>query len=158
MTIEVTNRITTAADGIIVEPHYVQSQFLPLHWVPVITTGPQRHGVFKAVTSTTQTTTEITAPDKQGAIIVTDLLITTNKAANGILTIRFSDGVQDINISVFPVDIAVNQSISFVGLIRSWEDAALQMVTSGANFDATVTAGYMKVPDGLSFSEWDALR
>ncbi|KKL14079.1 hypothetical protein LCGC14_2519320, partial [marine sediment metagenome] len=122
------------------EPHYVPSQFHPHEIVAVQTSGPQRHGVFKAVTSTTQTTTIITAPAKLGAIVVTDLLITTNKAANGIITIRFSDSSTDINIGVFPVDLAVNQSIAFVGLFRGWQDAQLEMVTSGANFDATVTA------------------
>ena len=140
------------------EPFHVNSQFLPARAVPVTTTDPQRHGVFRAVTSTTQTTTEIAAPLAGGAIVVTDLLITTNKAANGILTLRFSDGATNINLAVFPVDLAVNQQLALVGLFRGWVDAGLEMVTSGANFDATVTAGYMKVPDGLPFTEWDALR
>ena len=139
--------------------HHVPSQFLPEHRVRVTTTGPQRHGVFKSVTATTQTTTEITLPAAGGAIVITDLLITTNKQAGGIATLRFSDSVPNtVNIAVFPVDLAVNQSIAFVGLFRGWRDAKLELVTSGATFDATVTAGYMKVPDGLEFAEWDALR
>ena len=140
------------------EPHYATSQFLPDQIVQVTTSGPQRHGVFKAVTSTTQTTTIITAPDDLGSIVLTDLLITTNRAANGILTIHFTDDVQTIDIAIFPVDLAVNQSIAFVGLFRGWADARLEMVTTVANFDATVTAGYMKTPAGLGFAEWDALR
>ena len=140
------------------QPHFVSSQFHLHEIVPVFTTGPQRHGVFKAVTATTQTTTEIAAPLAGGAIIVTDLIITTNKQAGGILTLRFSDGSNNINLGVFPVDIAVNQSLALVGLFRGWVDADLQMVTSGATFDATVTAGYMKAPNGLPFDEWDALR
>ncbi len=151
------NIVVTDVD-VLKEAYHVPSQFLPQHIVPVITTGPQRHGVFKAVTATTQTTTEITAPLARGAIVVTDLLVTTNKQAGGILTVRFSDGSTDINMAVFPVDLAVNQSIAFVGLFRGWRDAALQMVTSGATFDATVTVGYMKVPGGLEFAVWDALR
>ncbi len=138
--------------------HNVSSQFRPEERVQVITTGPQRHGVFRSVTATTQTTTEIAAPVAKGAIVVTDLLITTNKQAGGILTLRFSDGTNTINLAVFPVDLAVNQSLALVGLFRGWRDADLQMVTSGATFDATVTAGYMKVPDGLEFAEWDTLR
>jgi len=146
-------------DGeVLKEAHHVASQFLPQHIVPVITTGPQRHGVFKSITSTTQTTTTVAIPKKKGAIVVTDLIITTNKAANGVLTLRFSDGVQVVNLAVFPVDIAVNLSISFVGLFRGWVDAALEMVTTVSNFDATVTVGYMQVPIGLEFSEWDGLR
>jgi hypothetical protein len=151
------NIVVTDGD-VLKEAHHVPSQFLPQHTVPVVTTGPQRHGVFRAVTSTTQTTTEIAAPLARGAIVVTDLLVTTNKKTAGVLTIRFSDGSNIINIGVFPVDLAVNQSIAFVGLFRGWRDAALQMVTTGATFDATVTAGYMKVPGGLEFAVWDALR
>lgn len=150
--------IVVTDGSILKEAHHVPSQFLPQHIVPVTTTGPQRHGVFRSVTSTTQTTTVIATPKKKGAIVVTDLIITSNKAANGILTLRFSDGVQDINLAVFPVDIAVNQQLALVGQFRGWVDAKLEMVTSGANFDATVTAGYMQVPTGLEFTEWDILR
>ena len=145
-------------NGVHKEPYYVPSQFLPNRIVSVTTTEPKQHGVFRSVTSTTQTTTEIAAPLAGGSIVVTDLLITTNKAANGILTLRFSDGSNTINLAAFPVDLAVNQQLALVGLFRGWVDADLQMVTSGANFDATVTAGYMKAPDGLPFNEWDALR
>ncbi len=140
------------------EPHHVASQFHPEEVVPVTTSGPQRHGVFKSVTSTAQTTTIIATPDAKGAIVITDLLITTNKQANGILILHFTDDTNTINIAVFPVDLAVNVPISFVGLFRGWRDARLEMVTSVATFDATVTAGYMKVPEGLAFGEWDALR
>ena len=151
-------KLVVVGNGTHKEPYYVPSQFLPNRIVPVTTTGPKQHGVFRAVTSTTQTTTEIAAPLAGGSIVVTDLLITTNKAANGILTLRFSDGSNTINLAVFPVDIAVNQNLALVGLFRGWVDADLQMVTSGANFDATITAGYMKAPDGLPFDEWDARR
>ena len=140
------------------EPHFVSSQFHPNEIVQVFTSGPQRHGVFKAATSTTQGTTSIVNPDKLGSIIVTDLLVTTNKAANGILKLLFGDGVVAVNIAIFPVDLAVNQNIAFVGLFRGWQDASLKMNTSGATFDATVTVGYMKAPNGLPFDEWDALR
>ena len=150
--------IVVVENGIHKEPHYVSSQFRPQHVVPVFTTGPQRHGVFKAVTSTTQTTTEIVAPLAGGSIVLTDLIISSNKAANGILTLRFTDGSNTINIAVFPVDIAIVMPIALVGLFRGWEDARLEMVTTVATFDATVTAGYMKAPDGLPFAEWDALR
>ena len=150
--------IVVTAGGTHKEPHHVPSQFLPNHIVPVTTTGPQRHGVFKSVTSTTQTTTVIATPDNLGAIVVTDLIITSNKAANGIMTLRFSDGSQNINLAVFPVDIAINQQLALVGLFRGWQDAQLELVTSVATFDATVTAGYMKVPSALPFAEWDGLR
>lgn len=150
--------IVVVDNGVHREPHYVPSQFLPQHLVPVFTAEPQRHGVFKAVTSTAQTTTPIVTPADQGAIVITDLLITTNKKTAGVLTLRFTDDSNTINIAVFPVDLAVNQPMSFLGLVRGWQDARLEMVTTGATFDATVTAVYMKVPAGLPFAEWDALR
>ena len=150
--------IIVVDNGIHAEPFHVRSQFFPARVVPVTTTDPQQHGVFKAVTSTTQTTTEIVAPLVGGSIVLTDLIISSNKAANGILTLRFTDGPNTINIAVFPVDIAIVMPIALVGLFRGWEDARLEMVTTVATFDATVTAGYMKVTTSLPFAAWDALR
>ena len=151
-------RLVASHGGPLKYPHHEEALTEPNELIPIIASEPARHGVFKSVTATTQTTTPITAPLAGGAIVVTDLLITTNKQAGGIVTLRFTDGAQTVNLAVFPVDLAVNQSIAFVGLFRGWADAALEMVTSGATFDATVTAGYMKTPAGLEFSVWDALR
>ena len=141
------------------EPHYVASQFHPHEIVQVNTSGPQRHGVFKAVNRTSAGTTTITSPDGLGAIVVTDLLISAKKAANSDVSVQFSDAGAN-TVIIFLADSInsdFNLAIPFVGLFRGWQDADLELVTTG-NVVATVTAGYMKVPDGLPFTEWDALR
>ena len=151
-------QLVVADHGSIKEAHYVRSQFLPDQLVPVTTTGPQRHGVFKAVNRTSAGTTTITSPDEQGSIIVTDLILSVKKAATSDVTIQFDDGVNTIIIFLADsITSDFNIAIPFVGLFRGWQDADLELVTTG-NVVATATCGYMKVPDGLPFAEWDALR
>ena len=140
------------------EAHYVASQFHPHEIVQVNTSGPQRHGVFKAVNRTSAGTTIITSPDGLGAIVVTDLLISAKKAATSDVAVQFNGGGNTVIIFLADsINSDFNLAIPFVGLFRGWQDADLELVTTG-NVVATVTAGYMKVPDGLPFSEWDALR
>ncbi len=140
------------------EPHFVASQFHPNEIVLVVTSGPQRHGVFKAVNRTSAGTTVITTPDDQGAIVVTDLLISAKKAATSDITVQFNGGGNTVIIFLADsINSDFNIAIPFVGLFRGWADAALELVTTG-NVVATATAGYMKVPKGLLFAEWDALR
>ena len=151
-------RAKLLASGSNKELHSVPSQFLPAERVLVTTTGPQRHGVFKAVNRTSAGTTTITSPDSSGAIILTDLIISAKKAANSDVLIQFDDGSN--NVIIFLADSInsdFNIAIPFVGLFRGWQDADLELVTTG-NVVVTVTAGYMKVPEGLAFAEWDALR
>ncbi len=140
------------------EPHFVASQFHPEEIVPVFTSGPQRHGVFKAVNRTSAGTTTITTPDDQGAIVVTDIIISAKKAATSDVKIQFDDGSNTVIIFLADsINSDFNLTIPLVGLFRGWQDADLELVTTG-NVVATVTCGYMKVPDGLLFAEWDALR
>lgn len=153
-----TIRAKLLASGTNKELHSVPSQFLPDERVLVTTTGPQHHGVFRAATRTTAGTTPIVTPDALGAIVLTDLIVSTDKQAGSTLTLHFTDGVQTIDIAIFPVDAVVNLALGIVGLFRGWRDARFEMVTAGTNFDATVSVGYMKVPDGLAFASWDALR
>ena len=140
------------------EPHFVSSQFHRNEIVPVFTTGPQRHGVFKAVNRTSAGTTIITTPNDKGAIVVTDIIISAKKAATSDVLIEFDDGVDTVILFLADsINSDFNIAIPFVGLFRGWQNADLKLVTTG-NVVATVTAGYMKVPDGLPFAEWDALR
>ena len=151
-------RVRLLAPGNEKELHTEPSQFLPEEEILITTAEPQHHGVFKAATSATPETIILAEPNALGAVILTDLIVTTAKKAAGVVTLHFTDDTQTIDLAVFPVDIAVNIAIGFVGLFRGWRDARFEMVTSGATFDATVTVGYMKVPEGLTFAEWDALR
>ena len=127
---------------------------------PVTTDIPFAFGTFKSANITTGTTTEITAPDTGGSIIITDIVIAADKVNNTTLVIQFSDGT-DTALIIGPdtVNEAVNFSWSPKGRIQGWKDARIDVITGGAGTPAvTVTVGYIKVPVGISFAEWDALR
>ncbi len=114
--------------------------------------------MFKAVNRTSAGTTIIATPNDKGAIVVTDIIISAKKAATSDVLIEFDDGVDTVILFLADsINSDFNIAIPFVGLFRGWQNADLKLVTTG-NVVATVTAGYMKVPDGLPFAEWDALR
>jgi hypothetical protein len=116
------------------------------------------HGVFKAATRTDAGTTILTTPILNQSIILTDMIISGEKQAGSVVTVRFTDGTNTVNIFVASqVDAPPQIAIPFAGRWQGWRNARLEMVTSGAG-DATVAVGYMNVPEGLTFEEWDALR
>lgn len=125
----------------------------------IVASPLQAHGIFKAVVLTGAATTPIAMPLPGGSIIITDLIISAKKVASTTLTIRFSDGS---NTEIILDPDTINQSTNFAwspnGRIQGWEDAALEVVTTGANTDATVTAGYMKLEKSITYLEWDAFR
>lgn len=140
------------------EAHHVSSQFLPDQLVPVFSSEPEAYGAFKAVNRTAGGTTTITSPDDLGAIVVTDIIISAKKSANSDVTVQFNDGVNTIILFLADsINSDFNIAIPLKGLFRGWQDADLELVTTNLVV-ATVTAGYMKVPNGLPFAEWDALR
>lgn len=116
------------------------------------------HGVFKAATRTTAGTTIIAEPKPNGTLLVTDLIMTTDKTANSDVTLRFTDGTNTINIIVADsANATVNLAIALNGRFLGWKDARIEMVTV-QSVTATVTLGYVKIPIGLEFTEWDGLR
>lgn len=119
----------------------------------------QAHGVFRTSDITTQATTVVVTPDVDGSVIVTDMVIGAKKVTNSTLDIQFSDGVDTVQI--FSPDTnsqPANLAWSFGGRVQGWRDARVEVVTAGANPDASVMVGYVKIPNGLLFAEWDALR
>ena len=126
--------------------------------VPVFTTLAQQFGVFKNVSRSGAGTTEITTPDANGAIVLTDLIITASKTVTSDVTIHFDDGTnQEVIALSDSIGGVVNLAIGFTGLWQGWRDADLDLVTTG-NVVVNVTVGYYKIPNGLEFAEWDALR
>lgn len=125
----------------------------------LVTVGfPGIHGVFKSVTRDEAGTTTITGPILGQSILLTDLLISGEKQAGSTVEVRFTDGTNTVTIfSASQVDAPPNFAHSFVGRIQGWADARLDMITSGAG-DATVMVGYVKIPSGIPFSEWDSFR
>jgi hypothetical protein len=126
----------------------------------LITTTPLfAHGVFNAVVLDGAATTTVAVCPSGGSLLITDLVISAKKVANTTLTVRFNDGANtEIIIAPDTIEQSTNFSWSPAGRIHGWRDADLQVVTTGDNTDATVTAGYIKFPTGLVFTEWDNVR
>jgi hypothetical protein len=113
---------------------------------------------FKSEYRTSAGTTEIAAPKTDGAIMLTDLIITTDRVASSRLRVFFDDGTRTITITdCVPIDAPVNLAIGFRGSWTGWKNAALKMQTWAA-LKANVAVGYIKIPGGLEYEEWDALR
>ena len=115
-------------------------------------------GTFKAATRTTAGTTQITVPDPGGSIIVTWIAISGEKQPGSSVEVRFTDGVDTVTIMLISqVDAPPNLAIPFPSRVQGWKNARIDMITSGTG-DATVSIGYIKIPSGIPFPEWDALR
>jgi len=113
---------------------------------------------FKSTTRVGAGTSTITSPTPDGAILLTDLIISTDRVANSQLTVFFDDGTRTISIfDGYAADAPINLAIGFHGAWTGWKDAALKMTTVLA-IKATVAVGYIKIPKGLEYPEWDALR
>ena len=115
-------------------------------------------GTFKAATRTTLGTTTIATPDPGGSIVVTWIAVSGEKQAGSTVEVQFTDGSDTVTLMLMSqVDAPPNLAISFPSRVQGWQDAQIDMITSGAG-DATVSIGYFKVPVGIPFAEWDGLR
>jgi len=116
------------------------------------------HGLFKAVSGTTAATTTVTLPDIGGRIALLSLMLSAEKKNTGSIEIRFTDDTETI--TVFKA-ILTDAPIAFGGAIgtvwRGWRNARLEVITV-QDFIYTVTAGYVKERDGLTYTDWDSLR
>ena len=124
----------------------------------VVTNEALIHGSFKSVSRTTAGTTIIAEPDVGGSIILTDIIVSTDKTAGSSVTIRFTDGTNTIVVMKGDsVNAPFSIAIPLAGKWQGWKDARLEVVTV-STVDATVAAGYYKVASGLAFETWDAMR
>jgi len=125
----------------------------------LITENPfHAHGTFKATTRSTAGTETVVTPPDDGALVLTDLVISANKKNGGVITILFTDDVETITIfEGYVTDAPINITLPFVGRWQGWRDARIDL-TVAADTEVTVAVGYMKTSVGLPFAEWDALR
>lgn len=131
----------------------------PFGVIKVVESVFRLHGVFKSATRTTAGTTIIVAPDTGGSIVLTDLIISTDKTNGTTTTIQFTDGSQTITLfSGDSTNNSINLAISFGGRWEGWMDSRLELVTAGGNVTATASVGYFKLSEGKQFSVWDKLR
>jgi hypothetical protein len=125
---------------------------------PVIMTGAQAHGTFTSGSRSSGGTTVLVSPKADGSLILTDLVLGTDKVNGATVTIQVTDGSQtEIVFATNVTDAPANLAIGFAGRWQGWKDARVELVTTGT-VDATVSLGYIKVPGGLPYQEWDSLR
>ena len=113
---------------------------------------------FKTTTRTTAGTTEIVAPTKDGSIVLTDMIISTDRVASSELLLFFGDDTRQITIyDGYANDAPINLAVGLHGAWTGWKDASLKMTTV-TTIKATVAVGYIKIHTGLEYREWNALR
>ena len=117
-------------------------------------------GVFKAKTLTAAGTVIVSEPDSGGCIVLTDIILTSDKTQSSVVTVQFTDGTETIPIVEADItDAPINIATSFAGYWRGWKDARLELViTGGLNPTATLAAGYFKLKTSLQYSDWDSYR
>jgi len=113
---------------------------------------------WKTINMVTAATEILVTPPVEGSVAITDILMSSDKTNATSVAIRFTDGTNVENIfkgdsTNAPIQIAH----SFTGLLFGWKDARIDIETVGA-VDATITVAYVRIPDGLEFADWDALR
>ena len=113
---------------------------------------------FQSVSRTSAGTTAIATPAGAGSIAVVDIMVSATKVQSATVSLVFDD---DTNSETLFKITTTNQPVTFAwgvkGRLQGWRDARLDLVTVNA-VNAFVTVVYMQLPDGLIFSEWDALR
>lgn len=126
--------------------------------LPVYMTGAQAHGTFTSATRTSAGTTILTSPNLTGSLILTDMVLGTDKVNASTVSVNVTDGVRTEKVfSTNLTDAPANVAIAFVGRWQGWQDARVELVTTG-NVTATVSIGYIKVPQGSPYAQWNSLR
>jgi hypothetical protein len=125
----------------------------------LMTTNPVwRHSTFKSAEFAGPVTIALVSPNDDGSLILSDLVVTGDKVNNGSIEVQFTDDVDEaIIIKPVTTDAPVVVSINFNGQVRGWKDARINVIVTGVVI-GSVLATYVKVPGGIPFAEWDALR
>jgi len=129
--------------------------------VLITSTYGAANGHFKAETLTAAGSVTVVAPLTGDGVVLTDLIMTTDKTNGATATVIITDGTNSITlVSGDMTNAPVNIAIPFGGLWQGWRSAAVQLDMVGANGTATLAIGYYHTQqkDTLTFSEWDALR
>ena len=115
-------------------------------------------GVFKAVSLTDAGTIPIVSPKPGGSIAITDILISATKVNASTCEILFDD---DVNSETLFLANMTNGELFYShtvkGRMQGWKDARLDLTTVNGS-DVYVTIGFVHLPDGLEYSEWNDLR
>lgn len=117
-------------------------------------------GSFKAITRTSEGTSVLASVDGDDAIVLTDLIITTDKVQGATVTVQWTDGVNTVVIiTAHATDAPCNLAIPFGGHWQGWQGARLDVVTVNA-VKTTVSCGYFKIKadKALAYGAWDEIR
>jgi len=128
--------------------------------VLVTTTHGAQHGSFVAVTRSTQGTTAAIAAQGDDAIVLTDLILTTDKVQSTTATVIITDGSNsETLIAADLTDAPCNIALSFAGHWQTWRACRIDLVTVGA-VTATLALGYFRIPWDVAdtYGVWDAKR
>ena len=121
------------------------------------------HGHFNSEISTANDTTVIITARDADAFSITDLLVQTDRANGGIVTLRITDGTYtETLVSGSFNDAPIAAALSVAGRMESWQGARLELVcaSTAANHTVTCTVGYFRVPEEIArtYSVWDTER
>ena len=128
--------------------------------VLVTTTHGAQYGSFVAATRSAAGTTAVIAAQGDDAIVLTDLILTTDKVNATTATVNITDGSNTVKlIAADLTDAPCNIAISFAGHWQTWKACRVDLVTVGV-VTATLALGYFRIPwdTAMGFGEWDALR
>lgn len=126
--------------------------------IPIGGTLANLRGTFKSTSRTSAGTSIITSPALGKSIVLTDLIVGTDKVNGATITVQFTDGTDTIEIySGNATDAPINVAIAFAGNWAGWKDARVEMVTTNA-LKATVAVGYYKLDTGQTYEVWDSFR
>jgi hypothetical protein len=117
-------------------------------------------GRFKSASRSTTGTSIVCEPIPRSSLLLTDLIVTTDRVALSTVTVRFTDGVNTENIITANTnDAPINFAIAFNGRWQGWKDARVELVTVN-NVTVTAACGYMKmgVNHTLEYAEWTSER
>lgn len=125
----------------------------------LLTADPRStYGYFTSVNRTSAGTSIVTSPASDGSMMITDLIISSDRKNSASVTVQFTDGIETVTIFSSDVtDAPANIALSMAGRWQGWRNARVEVVTVGT-VNATVALGYTKVPFGLIYAEWDANR
>ena len=125
-----------------------------------VTTHEKKNGHFAAATRSAAGTTTIIAARSNDGIVLTDLMLTTDKVNGATAIVSITDGSNTVNlIAADLTDAPCNIAIPFVGRWETWRAARVDLITTGVVV-ATLSLGYFRIPwnTARSYSVWDAER
>ncbi len=122
----------------------------------------KQFGVFKSTTLGAVDTTRIAEPEGDGSVELTDLILTTEKKAAAIITIRYVDDDSNTEniLTAYPQDLPISIAIAVNGNWQGWQGAWIEVDVAGAAALGSVVLGYIKrlKKDSIKYVEWNARR